>query len=263
VTNWLIFYNPQFFTMDDLLIKYILEEATPEESEQVQQWLAADAANRIHFEKLQAVWKLAAQPLLQPAADPSPALQRLKQTLQARETVPRARDIKRIWLPRARAVWTAAAAVVGIVGVALGAYVFIKPKTAVKEQPPVVQPDTVQHQPLPVDTTPMGQPVHTDTIPIVKPHKKKRSEPVRPVQPVHHKKKPVHQPTHPVDSVQHKKNRHEPVRPVQPVHHKKKPVHQPTHLVDSTRVKKKHPVQPSIQPLPPKKKKANRQPPIS
>jgi hypothetical protein len=229
--------------MDDLLIKYILEEASPEESEQVQQWLAADAANRARFEKLQAVWQLAAPLLLQPATDPSPALQRLKQTLQVRET-----PVKRIW-PR---IWTAAAALVGIVGMALGAYVLIKPKTTVKEHPPVVQPDKVQHRPLPVDTTPTVpamQPVPalpTDTIPLVKPHKKKRPEPVRPVEPVRPKKKTAQQPVHPVDSRPVKKKRPEPVRPVQPV-----------------RPKKKRPEQPATRPLPPKKKKGNRQPPIT
>jgi hypothetical protein len=219
--------------MDDLLIKYIMEEATPEESNQVQQWLAADAANRARFENLQAIWQLAAQPNLQRATDTPQALQRLKQTLQERETA----SIKRMW-PRA---WTAAAAVVGMAGVALGAYVMMKPKATVKEQPPIVQPDTVLQQRVTMDTAltmpppPTVQPVPAlpaDTLPVVKPHKKKRPvrvtpeqhvrpkkkrpEPTTSVQPVHHKKKRL-EPVTPLQSVSPKKKRPEPVHPVRPV----------------------------------------------
>ena len=188
-----------------------MEEASPEESNQVQQWLAANAANRARFENLRAVWQLAAQPNLQLAADTPQALQRLKQTLQERETA----SIKRIW-PR---VWTAAAAVVGIAGVALGAYVWMKPKATVKEQPSVVQPDTVLQQPVRVDTklttpsAPAVQPVPSmqpvpalpaDTLPFVKPHKKKRPVKVEPVQRVHPKKKTAQQPMQPTKPVKKK-----------------------------------------------------------
>lgn len=209
--------------MDDLLIKYIMEEATPEESNQVQQWLAADAANRARFENLQAVWQLAAQPNLQLAADTPQALQRLKQTLQERETA----SIKRIW-PR---VWTAAAAVVGIAGVALGAYVWMKPKGTVKEHPPVVQPDTVLQQRVKIDTAPTMPPAPTvqpvpalpaDTLPFVKPHKKKRPVPAKPEQRIHPKKKTAQQPTQPTKPV--KKKHPVPAQSAPPVRkHKSKP----------------------------------------
>ena len=191
------------------MIKYILEEATPAESDQVQQWLAANAANRTHFENLQAVWQLAAQPNLQLATDTPLALQRLKQTVKARETA----SIKRIW-PH---VWTAAAAVVGIAGLALGAYVWMKPKATVNEQPPVVQPDTALQKPMRVDTAPIVpavQPVHTDTIPFVKPHKKKLPAPV---QPVHPKKRAVQQPTQPTEAIRVKKKHPVPAQRVYPV----------------------------------------------
>ena len=42
--------------MDELLIKYLLEEATPEEAARVERWLAADAANRARYEQFKAVW---------------------------------------------------------------------------------------------------------------------------------------------------------------------------------------------------------------
>jgi anti-sigma factor RsiW len=208
------------------LIKYILEEATPDESNQVQQWLATNAANQARFEKLQQVWQLASQPNEQLVIDTPSALQRLKQTVHARETV----SIKRIWTR----LWPAAAVVLGIVGLALGAYVWMTPKTAVKkEQPPVVKPDTAQQRPVRSDTVPALQPVpglHTDTMSVVKPHKKKRAVPAAPVQPMSSKKK-----------------RSIPVTPVQPVPRKKKMAQSPTELRDTIPVKRKHaiPAQPA------------------
>lgn len=197
--------------MDDLLIKYILEEATPEENDRVQQWLTADAANRAHFEGLQAVWQVAALPNLQPATDTPQALQRLKQTLKARETA----SIKRIW-PRVR---VAVAAVVGFAVVSLGVYFWMNPKATVKEQLPVAQPDTVLQQPVQIDTVLTVPPVTTlptDTIPIVKPHKKTRPVQVTPVKPIHPKKKAA-QPTQVTDTMPVKKKRPAPVQSVHPV----------------------------------------------
>lgn len=192
MTNWLIIYNLNSFTMDDLLIKYILEETTPEESKQVQQWLAADATHQARFDKLQSVWKLAAQPGLPFTAQTPQALQRLKQTLQARQAVP----VKRMWARTG----AAAAAVVGITGMVLGAYVILQPKTPVKKIIPVVQPDTVHQLQQSVDTLPVTP---ADTTPVVKPHKKKTPVPVKPVQPARPKKKAVQPsaataPVHPV-----------------------------------------------------------------
>jgi len=209
--------------MDDLLIKYILEEATPEESDQVQQWLAADAANQARFQKLQNVWQLAAQPDLELATNTPQALQRLKQTLQTRQTAP----VKRIWTR----VGTAAAAVVGVAGVVLGAYVVLKPKPPVKKIIPVVHPDTTRQKRIPIDTVP-GTPA--DTIPAVKPHKKKQPIPARPAQPARPKKKAI-QPIQPVDPIQ--------PTPVQSIHtvpamKKKRPM--PELIIDTSLIKRKH-----------------------
>jgi hypothetical protein len=216
--------------MDDLLIKYILEEATPEESAQVQQWLAADAANRARFEKLQATWQLATQPSLQLTTNTPQALQRLKQTLRTKQTAP----VKRIWTR----VGTAAAAVVGFAGVVLGAYVVLKPKPPVKKTIPIVQPDTGMQKRIPVDTLPVTP---TDTIPVVKPHKKKPPVPATPAQPVRPKKKVI-QPIQPVDSIQ-------PV-PVQTLHTvpaMKRTRPRPELIIDTALIKRKHarPTQPA------------------
>jgi hypothetical protein len=191
--------------MDDLLIKYILEEATPEENNQVQQWLVADAANQARFEKLQATWQLAAQPNLQLTTNTPQALQRLKQTLRTKQTPP----VKRIWTR----VGTAAAAVVGFAGVVLGAYVVLKPKAPVRKITPVVQPDTGRQKPLPVDTVPVAP---VDTMPVVKPHKKKQPVPATPAQPVRPKKKAI-QPIPLVDTTLIKRKHARPTQPVSPV----------------------------------------------
>jgi hypothetical protein len=199
--------------MDNLLIKYIQEEVTPEENSQVQQWLAANDANRAQFEKLQGVWQLAGNASLTLSTDTPQALQRLKQTIRARETAP----VKRIW-PR---VW-AAAAMAGMVGVALGAYVLLKPKAKDNYQPPVIKPDTALQQPVQTDTlpsVPAVQPVpalHTDTIPVVKPHKKKTPKQVKEVKPEHRKKKAV-EPIQRIDATPRKKKQPAPVQRVQPV----------------------------------------------
>ncbi|MGB8194621.1 MAG: hypothetical protein WCF67_22000, partial [Chitinophagaceae bacterium] len=44
------------YITDDLLVKYLLGEATAEEQLQVQQWINEDAANRKHYEQLQFIW---------------------------------------------------------------------------------------------------------------------------------------------------------------------------------------------------------------
>jgi hypothetical protein len=60
-----------------------------------------------------------------------------------------------------------------------------------------------------------------DSIPV----KKKRPEPVQPVQSVHPKKKVAHQPTHPTDTTQIKKKYRLPTQRVSPVRkHKTPPV---------------------------------------
>ena len=47
--------------MDDLLIKYLLGEAAPDEIDRVEQWLAADAANRARYEQFGTIWTISRQ----------------------------------------------------------------------------------------------------------------------------------------------------------------------------------------------------------
>jgi transmembrane sensor len=49
-------------SLEDLLVKYLLQEASPEERRSVDQWLAADPANRQHFDQLKLIWEKSLPP---------------------------------------------------------------------------------------------------------------------------------------------------------------------------------------------------------
>jgi transmembrane sensor len=48
--------EPLHTTMDELVTKYLLQEATPDEAEQVETWIAESDANRKQFEHFQLLW---------------------------------------------------------------------------------------------------------------------------------------------------------------------------------------------------------------
>lgn len=43
--------------LEDLLVKYLLQEASPEERRTVDEWLAADPANQRHYDQLLLIWE--------------------------------------------------------------------------------------------------------------------------------------------------------------------------------------------------------------
>lgn len=49
--------NQHQHIIDDLLVKYLLGEADPEEIRNVQDWLSADPANQRHFEQVRLIWE--------------------------------------------------------------------------------------------------------------------------------------------------------------------------------------------------------------
>ncbi len=65
--------------MDDLLIKYLLGEATPDEIARVEQWLAAGAANRVRYEQFKTIWSISRQTAIPASQDTGAALQRFRQ----------------------------------------------------------------------------------------------------------------------------------------------------------------------------------------
>jgi len=74
--------------MDDLLIKYLLDEAAPPERVRVEQWLLAEEGHRKRYEQFRTAWEISGRRALLPAPSTTQALQRLKQRLQAAETTP-------------------------------------------------------------------------------------------------------------------------------------------------------------------------------
>jgi ferric-dicitrate binding protein FerR (iron transport regulator) len=74
--------------MDELLIKYLLGETTPDESARVGQWISANAANRERYEQFRAAWEISERHPLPAVPDAQQALQRLKQKLHAGKTTP-------------------------------------------------------------------------------------------------------------------------------------------------------------------------------
>jgi transmembrane sensor len=83
---------------DDLLIKYLLEEADAGEREQVKSWLAASDENRKEFERFELIWNRSKELEQVSNADPGLAWERFKERVSSREN--RVRPIRRsfTWL---------------------------------------------------------------------------------------------------------------------------------------------------------------------
>jgi ferric-dicitrate binding protein FerR (iron transport regulator) len=64
---------------DELLVKYLVGEATPEESIQVKQWIAASEANKKHFDQYQLIWEKSMELAAQSVIPEQQAWERFKQ----------------------------------------------------------------------------------------------------------------------------------------------------------------------------------------
>ncbi|PZF74024.1 FecR domain-containing protein [Taibaiella soli] len=72
------------FTIDDLLVKYLLGEASRQEQQQVQDWLEADAENQRYYEHFRIIWEESRTLAAQSTVDENAAWERFK-TLVAEE----------------------------------------------------------------------------------------------------------------------------------------------------------------------------------
>ena len=72
--------------IDELLVKYLADEATPPEEQEVLGWLQADEANRHYFEHFKLIWQEAEQPA--PDADVNKAWQKFQQRKKSGGSVP-------------------------------------------------------------------------------------------------------------------------------------------------------------------------------
>jgi ferric-dicitrate binding protein FerR (iron transport regulator) len=122
--------------MDDLLIKYLMGEATPDEIVRVWQWLSEDAGHREQYEQLKAVWEISGRNVPPAVPNAQQALQRLKRRLQTPEAAPAninpnghpvALPASSLSKPLYRRLlsWRAAAVVAGIICIGAVAYRFL------------------------------------------------------------------------------------------------------------------------------------------
>jgi ferric-dicitrate binding protein FerR (iron transport regulator) len=125
--------------MDDLLIKYLLGEATAAEKEEVEAWLAAAAENQAYFAQFRTVWDQSKTLAANEAVDVNAAWQLFQ---------------KRIHTPSKSATplflsgwWRVAALVLLVAGISLIVYVGLK------------------EEPVPVLTAQTGNAVRKDTLP--------------------------------------------------------------------------------------------------
>ncbi len=86
--------------MDELLVKYLLAEATEAEQEEVQQWIAASAENKRYYEHFKLIWQRSRHLAATSTVDEHEAWKRFQQKVQAKDT----KQDKEIVAPRAIAV---------------------------------------------------------------------------------------------------------------------------------------------------------------
>ena len=82
--------NQHYHTsLEDLLVKYLLQEASPEERLTIDHWLAADPANQRHYDQLRLIWEKSLQTSLPDVTgEEEQAWQTLKQNLHRRRQTP-------------------------------------------------------------------------------------------------------------------------------------------------------------------------------
>jgi ferric-dicitrate binding protein FerR (iron transport regulator) len=106
---------------DDLLVKYLLQEASPEERLHVEQWIAADEANEKQFQQFMLIWHESKKLEKQSTIDTDAAWQRFK---QRKEDKPAAKTIA---MPTGRSSnWMRiAAALILMIGGSYTAYYYL------------------------------------------------------------------------------------------------------------------------------------------
>lgn len=98
---------------DDLLVKYLLGEATTEEQTLITDWIEASPANKKHFEHFELIWSKSKQLAAQSTVDENAAWERFKQRVEA----PTYQTPKTIEIPRPSFSWARAASILLILAV--------------------------------------------------------------------------------------------------------------------------------------------------
>jgi transmembrane sensor len=98
---------------DDLLVKYMLDEAMPDEQLLVREWLQSDAANRKYYEHFKTIWNESKTLAANITVDEKAAWQNFKSRIQTRTEKKKARTIL---LSSTRKIQAAAAVLVFVIG---------------------------------------------------------------------------------------------------------------------------------------------------
>lgn len=106
--------NTPLHISDDLLVKYMLDEAVPGEALAVEAWLNADAANRNYYEHFRLIWERSETLSANITVDTAAAWQRLQHKITAGSNASRATAVFR--LPRLQPLQVAAVALLLITG---------------------------------------------------------------------------------------------------------------------------------------------------
>jgi len=104
---------------DDLLIKYLLRETSPEEDLALSQWLAEDPENRKEFERFELIWKESKNLEQKSTVDPDAAWLKFKEQIPASAPEPVIRPISK------KLGWLRIAAVLFIIAGAWSFYQFL------------------------------------------------------------------------------------------------------------------------------------------
>lgn len=96
--------------MDELLVKYLADEATPPEQEMVEEWVNASDANRHYFHHFQLIWDESKKVAAATEVDENKAWQRFQKRVKKQETNP-GKQTSFGW-------WRIAASIIIIAGIA-------------------------------------------------------------------------------------------------------------------------------------------------
>jgi hypothetical protein len=78
--------DAQHIANDDLLVNYLADEARADERAAVEQWIAANESNRLHFEQFKLLWDAGQQLALTSAVDEDGAWDRFRARIERKDT---------------------------------------------------------------------------------------------------------------------------------------------------------------------------------
>jgi transmembrane sensor len=117
--------------MEDLLIKYLLGEATKEEAARVRQWLEADAVNRQRFEQYKTLWAISLRTADQATARPADTGKAWRQLQSGLEEPGRTGGVPVGGKGNSTGRLRLAAVMIGILLLAAGGYALLKTRRPV------------------------------------------------------------------------------------------------------------------------------------